>query len=239
MRRVHPIKKLLVVALIACTFIAFWTLGLERYLTLSYVKGSLGSLRAAYGHYPASVIACYFLIYVLVTSLSLPGAVVLTIAGGGLFGLVTGTIVVSFASAIGATLACFVSRYLLGAWVQKRFGSRIEKINEGIEREGVFYLFTLRLIPLFPFWLINLAMGLSRMRLRAFWWISQLGMLPGTIVYVNAGRELARIESARDILSPGLLVSFALIGIFPIAVKKLLALYRVNRRGEVGKGSAP
>ena len=155
----------------------------------------------------------------------------LTLAGGALFGLLTGTLIVSFASSIGATLACFVSRFFLRDWVQGKFGEKIAKVNEGIEREGAFYLFTLRLIPVFPFWMINLAMGLTKMPLRRFYWVSQLGMLAGTIVYVNAGRELAKIDSLKGILSPSLLISFVLIGIFPIAVKKLVTLYRTRRTG--------
>jgi uncharacterized membrane protein YdjX (TVP38/TMEM64 family) len=177
------------------------------------------------------VILVYFVIYVVATSLSLPGAVVLTIAGGALFGFLTGTLIVSFASTIGATLACFVARFLLRDWVQGKFGGKIVRINEGIENEGVFYLFTLRLIPVFPFWIINLVMGLTKMPLWTFYWVSQLGMLAGTMVYVNAGKELAKIDSLKGILSPGFIISFALLGIFPIAVKKLLALYKKRNSG--------
>ena len=227
-------KRVVALALIASLFVAFWALGSQRYLTLSYIKGSSESLRAAYGQHRALFTACYFLLYVVVASLSLPGAAVLTIAGGALFGLLLGTVVVSFASAAGATLACLFSRYVIGGWVQGKFGERAERINEGIAREGPFYLFFLRLIPLFPFWLINLAMGLTRMPLRTFYWVSQLGMLPGTIVYVNAGRELARIGSLKGILSPSLLASFALIGIFPLVAKRLMNFYRA-RRGRIGK----
>jgi uncharacterized membrane protein YdjX (TVP38/TMEM64 family) len=142
--------------------------------------------------------------------------------------------VVSFASTIGATLACVVSRYLLRDWIQNKFGDKIAKVNEGIEKEGAFYLFTLRLIPVFPFWMINLAMGLTKMSLIKFYWVSQIGMLPGTMVFVNAGKELAKIESLKGIFSPGLIISFALIGIFPIAVKKILALYRSRRKKTTG-----
>ena len=148
------------------------------------------------------VILGYGLIYVLATSLSLPGAAILTLAGGALFGLWTGILTVSFASTIGATLACAVSRFILRDWVQTKFGEKIKAVNDGIEKEGAFYLFTLRLVPIFPFWLINLVMGLTKMPLRKFFWVSQVGMLPGTIVYVNAGRELAKIESLSGILSP-------------------------------------
>jgi uncharacterized membrane protein YdjX (TVP38/TMEM64 family) len=223
-------KKLLLVAVIVGLALAFWAFNLGHYFTLSYLKSSAGTLKGVYAEHPALVIAVYFLIYVLTTSLSLPGAAVLTLAGGALFGLVVGTLIVSFASAIGATLACFLSRFVLRDWVQRRFGDKTAKINEGIKREGAFYLFTLRLIPVFPFWMINLVMGLTSIRLRTFYWVSQLGMLAGTVVYVNAGRELAKVESLKGILSPGLLISFALIGILPIAAKKLVALYR-SRRG--------
>jgi len=172
-------------------------------------------------------------IYVLATSLSLPGAVVLTIAGGTLFGLVTGTVVVSFASTLGATLACVVSRYLLRDWVEEKFSDKIGKINEGIKQEGAFYLFTLRLIPVFPFWLINLLMGVTKMPLGTFSWISQIGMLPATVVYVNAGKELAKVDSLKGILSPKLLVSFALLGIFPLAAKRIITLYRKSERSRL------
>jgi uncharacterized membrane protein YdjX (TVP38/TMEM64 family) len=176
------------------------------------------------------VITTYTVVYILVTSLSLPGAAIMTLAGGALFGLLTGTVVVSIASTIGATLACFVSRFILRDWVQRKFGDKLKAVNEGIEREGAFYLFTLRLIPLFPFWLINLVMGLTNMPLRTFYWVSQVGMLAGTIVYVNAGRELARIDSLSGILSPGLILSFVLLGLFPIVAKKLLSLYRSKQK---------
>jgi uncharacterized membrane protein YdjX (TVP38/TMEM64 family) len=215
--------------------IIFWIFDLGRYLTLSYLKGSLEGFKALYADHRVLVILIYFLIYVIATSLSLPGAVVLTIAGGALFGFLSGTLIVSFASAIGATLACFVSRFLLRDWVQGSFRDKMVKINQGIEQEGVFYLFTLRLIPVFPFWIINLVMGLTKIPLRKFYWVSQLGMLAGTMVYVNAGKELAQIDSLKGILSPGLLISFALLGIFPIVVKKLLALYRSKRKGNDGK----
>jgi uncharacterized membrane protein YdjX (TVP38/TMEM64 family) len=220
------LKKLIIAGIIFGVFVVFWAFDLDRYLTLSYLKGSMDSIRALYANHRALVIMVYFLIYVAATSLSLPGAVILTIAGGALFGLLTGTLIVSFASTIGATLACFAARFLLRDWVQGKFGEKIEKINKGIEKEGAFYLFTLRLIPVFPFWIINLVMGLTKMSLWRFYWVSQLGMLAGTAVYVNAGKELAKIDSVRGILSPGLLISFVLLGIFPIVVKKLLALYK-------------
>jgi uncharacterized membrane protein YdjX (TVP38/TMEM64 family) len=170
-------------------------------------------------------------IYIVVTALSLPGAAVMTLAGGGLFGFWVGLVVVSFASSIGATLACFVSRFLLREWVQNKFGDKLHSINKGIEEEGAFYLFSLRLVPIFPFFVINLVMGLTGMRLVTFYWVSQLGMLAGTMVYVNAGKELAKIESLSGILSPGLIISFVILGLFPLTVKKLLAWYKARRKG--------
>ena len=228
-------KKLLLLAAVIGFVVVFWALHLSQYFTLTYLKGSAEGFRTLYAEHKALVILVYFLVYVATTSLSLPGAAVLTIAGGAFFGLIVGTLVVSFASATGATIACFVSRFVLRDWVQGKFGDKIVKINEGIEKEGAFYLFTLRLIPIFPFWIINLVMGLTKISLRRFYWVSQLGMLPGTVVYVNAGRELAKIDSLRGILSPGLLISFVLIGVFPIAVKKLVALYRGRRSKDRGK----
>lgn len=224
------LKKILILIIIVGLIVAVKIFHLDQYLTLSYLKGSLDSLKSLYENHMLMVITGYFLIYVITTSLSLPGASPLGIAGGALFGFWTATIVVSFASTIGATLACLVSRFLLRDWIQNKFGDRVKKVNEGIEKEGAFYLFTLRLIPVFPFWLINLTMGLTTMSLFKFYWVSQIGMLPGTMVFVNAGKELAKIESVKGIFSPGLIVSFALIGIFPIAVKKLISLYRSGRK---------
>ena len=165
-------------------------------------------------------------IYILITALSLPGAAVMTLAGGALLGFWLGTLAASLASTIGATLACFVSRYVLRDWVQGKFGDKLAAINRGIEKEGKFYLFTLRLIPIFPFFVINLVMGLTTISLVTFYWVSQLGMLPGTMVYVNAGKELARIDSLSGILSPGLIFSFVLLGLFPLVVKKLMGWYK-------------
>ena len=142
----------------------------------------------------------------------------------------TGTIVVSFASTIGATCACIVARYLLRDWVQNKFGEKLTKINEGMEKEGGFYLFSLRLVPIFPFFVINLAMGLTTIRLVTYYWVSQLGMLPATIIFVNAGKELAKLDSLKGILSPGLLISFILLGLLPIITKKLLGLYKARQK---------
>jgi uncharacterized membrane protein YdjX (TVP38/TMEM64 family) len=227
-------KKIVILAVVISLIVAFKVFNLGQYLTLSYLKESLNEFKDLYEKHRVLVIAGYFIIYVLTTSLSLPGASPLGMAGGALFGFWTATLVVSFASTIGATLACFVSRFLLRDWIQNKFGDRVKKVNEGIKKEGAFYLFTLRLIPVFPFWLINLTMGLTTMSLFKFYWVSQIGMLPGTMVYVNAGKELAKIESIKGIFSPSLIISFALIGIFPIAVKKLMAFYRFRRKKTTG-----
>ena len=232
--KAKSIRKILIVVFIIGLVVAFKVLGLGQYLTLSYMKESLDNFRGLYDEHTVLVLAAYFFIYVLTTSLSLPGASPLTIAGGALFGFWTATLVVSFASTIGATMACFVSRFILRDWVQNKIGDRIKKVNEGIEKEGSFYLFTLRLIPLFPFWMINLAMGLTKMPLKRYYWVSQIGMLAGTMVYVNAGKELGKIDSLKGILSPSLIISFALIGIFPIVVKKLVAWYRSRSAKKAG-----
>jgi uncharacterized membrane protein YdjX (TVP38/TMEM64 family) len=224
------IQKIIIILVIVGLIAAFKIFDLGQYLTLSYIKESQEKFQLLYSEHRAAVIAGYMAIYILVTSLSLPGAAIMTLAAGALFGLVTGTIIVSFASTIGATLACFVSRFILREWVQGKVGDKLKTINEGIEKEGPFYLFTLRLIPIFPFWLINLVMGLTKMPLTTFYWVSQLGMLAGTIVYVNAGKELGKIESLSGILSPTLILSFVLLGLFPLITKKLLGLYK-KRKG--------
>lgn len=222
-------NKIVLAAAIIILVILFWAFDLVRFFTLTYVKDSLEGFRALYDEHRITVIIIYFLIYVITASLSLPGATVLTLAAGSLFGFFAGTLIVSFASTIGASLACLVARFLLRDWVQGKFGDRIVKINEGIEEEGAFYLFTLRLIPVFPFWMINLVMGLTKISLWRFYWVSQLGMLTGTVIYVNAGKEIAKIGSLKGILSPGLLMSLALLGVFPTGAKRLLAIYK-NRR---------
>jgi uncharacterized membrane protein YdjX (TVP38/TMEM64 family) len=223
------INKIVLIFILIGVIAAFKIFNLGEYFTLSYIKASQHRFETLYSGHPFLVIAGYMLMYILVTSLSLPGAAVMTLAGGALFGLLTGTIVVSFASTIGATLACFVSRFILRDWVQDKFGDKLKTVNEGIEREGPFYLFTLRLIPVFPFWLINLVMGLTKMSLKNFYLVSQVGMLPGTVVFVNAGKELARVDSLSGILSPGLILSFVLLGLFPIITKKLLAFYKSKK----------
>ncbi|GAB4483472.1 MAG: TVP38/TMEM64 family protein [Thermodesulfovibrionales bacterium] len=227
-------KRIALLAVVAVAVILARLSGLDRHLTLSALKESQHALAALYAARPAAVIAVYAAVYVAAAAFSLPGATALTLAGGGIFGLLTGTVVVSFASSIGATFSCLVSRYLLRDWVQSRFSDRLVAVNQGIEKDGPFYLFSLRLIPVFPFFVINLVMGLTRMPLRTFYWVSQLGMLPATIVYVNAGREIARIESLSSVLSPGLIFSFVLLGLFPITAKKAVGWYSRSKARDAG-----
>ena len=223
-------KKIALIVAGSALAAMFFAFDLQQYLTLDYLKESQARFADLYQAKPVLVIGVYMAIYILVTALSLPGAVILTLAGGALFGLATGLIVVSFSSTIGATLACFVSRFVLRDWVQKKFGDKLATINEGVAKEGAFYLFTLRLIPVFPFFVINLAMGLTKMSLFTFYWVSQLGMLAGTAVFVNAGKELAKIDSLSGILSPGLIGSFVILGLFPLVVKKLVAYIQGRKK---------
>jgi pyruvate/2-oxoglutarate dehydrogenase complex dihydrolipoamide dehydrogenase (E3) component/uncharacterized membrane protein YdjX (TVP38/TMEM64 family) len=222
-------KRALLFGLIVVAVAAFFALDLDRYFTLDALKAGQAGFAAAYATQPLTVIGVFFLVYVAVTALSLPGAAVLTIAAGAFFGLATGTLVASFASSIGATLAFLVSRFLLHDWVQRRFGERLTAVNQGMARDGAFYLFALRLVPLFPFFVINLLMGLTPIRTRTFYWVSQLGMLAGTLVYVNAGTRLANVESLAGLFSPALLASFALLGVFPLIAKKSVAVIRARR----------
>jgi uncharacterized membrane protein YdjX (TVP38/TMEM64 family) len=224
------IKKILLVLVLIGLVAVFFIFDLNRYFTLSYLKESKEQFSAFYAENTALTIVLYMLVYVAVTALSLPGAAIMTLAGGAMFGFLIGLIAVSFASSIGASLAFLASRYLLRGWVEKKLGERLATINAGIEKEGAFYLFSLRLIPVFPFWIINLLMGFTRMRLVTFYWVSQLGMLAGTMVYVNAGKELGKIDSLSGILSPGLIASFVILGLFPLAVKKAMNWYRSGFR---------
>ncbi len=223
------LRRLVLIAALLAAALAYYGLDLGRYLSLEYFKQQQAAIETWRAAQPAKAALIYFLAYVAVTGLSLPGAAVMTLAGGAIFGLLWGTLLVSFASTAGATLAFLASRFLLREWVQQRFGERLRAINAGIAREGGFYLFTLRLVPVFPFFVINLLMGLTAIRTRAFYWVSQAGMLLGTIVYVNAGTQLARIASLSGILSPALVGSFALLGIFPLIAKKLTERLRMNK----------
>jgi len=221
--------RIALIVVLAVLIAAFFAAGGHRYLTFENVKAQQAAIEAYYQSHPWQTALAYFAAYVAVAGLSVPGAVPMTLAGGAIFGLAWGTIIISFASTIGATLAFLVSRFLLREWVQERFGNTLRTINEGIEKEGAFYLFTLRLIVAIPFFAINLAMGVTPIRTWTFYWVSQAGMLAGTIVYVNAGTQLAAIQSPAGILSPGLIGAFLLLGFFPLAAKKIVEAVQARR----------
>lgn len=223
------IKKLIILLVLALVVVSYFYFDLDKTLTFAYLKDNQAHLQQMVrDHKPWSVII-YIGIYVLATGLSLPGATILTLAGGALFGSIIGTFYVSIASTLGATLAMIMARLFLQEWVNKKFGKKIESINRGVENEGAFYLLTLRLVPVVPFFLINLGMGLTKMRVFTYMWVSQLGMLPGTFVYVNAGSQLSSLKSASGILSPEVLGSFILLGIFPLIAKKLLNFLKAKK----------
>jgi len=216
--------RIALLVVIAALVAAFFAFGLDRYFTLDFFKSQQAAIDAYYRANPLQAAAVYFAVYVVVTGLSLPGAVFLTLVGGALFGLLWGTVIVSFASSIGATVAFLASRFLLRGWVQGKFGDKLRPINSGVEKEGAFYLFALRLVPAFPFFLINLAMGLTPIRTWTFYWVSQIGMLAGTIVYVYAGTTLGEFR-----ISIELLLAFTLLGIFPLIAKKALDVIQARR----------
>ncbi|MCQ2031882.1 FAD-dependent oxidoreductase [Stutzerimonas zhaodongensis] len=222
-------RKIALLVLLLALLAGFFVFDIGQYLDLDALKAQQAALDAKVNAQPWIAAGIFFSLYVLVTTLSLPGAALMTLAGGALFGLLAGTVVVSLASTLGATLGMLLSRYLLRDWVQTRFGQRLAKIDQGVEREGASYLFALRLVPVFPFFLINLAMGLTTLPVRTFWWVSQLGMLPGTLVYVNAGRELAQLDSLSGILSPGLIGAFVLLGLLPIVSRKILYWFKARK----------
>jgi uncharacterized membrane protein YdjX (TVP38/TMEM64 family) len=227
----NRMRLFLLLALLCLVATVLW-LDSERLL-------SLESLQARFSRFEALVRAnflgaslAFFLLYVVLTALSVPAAaLVFTLAGGALFGVVWGSVLVSFASAIGAALSCLMSRFLLREFIEKWFPYAVEKVNEGIRRDGAYYLFGLRLVPLFPYFVVNLAMGLTRMPLGRYYWVSQLGMLPGTVVFVNAGTQLAKIQSVGDVLSPAVAGSLTLLGVFPLLAKRTaMAVLAWHRR---------
>lgn len=221
-------RKIVLLAAVLLAVGAFFAFDLGQYLSLQTLKAQQTAIEAFRAENPLRAVAFYFAAYIVVAALSLPGAALLTLAGGAIFGLGWGTVIVSFASTVGATSAFLISRFLLRDWVVQRFGQRLAAIDEGVRREGAFYLFTLRLVPVIPFFVINLLFGLTAMRARTFFWVSQVGMLAGTVVYVNAGTQLARLDSLAGILSPALLGSFALLGVFPLVARKLVEAVRAN-----------
>jgi uncharacterized membrane protein YdjX (TVP38/TMEM64 family) len=221
-------KKAVLVLILLGAIAAYLLFDLGQYLSLENFKASQAEIVAAKDANPLLYVAGFFLLYVAVTGLSIPGAAIMSLVAGALFGLVLGTIIVSFASTIGATLAFLSSRYVLRDWVQGKFGERLRAIDDGLAKDGAFYLFTLRLIPVFPFFVINLLMGLTRIKTTTFFWVSQLGMLAATVVFVNAGTQISQIESTSGLLSPTLIGSFVALALFPWAAKALIGF--VNRR---------
>ena len=223
------IKKAILVLVLLGAIVAYFVFDLGQILSLENFKASQSEIVAAKDANPILYIAGFFILYVAVTGLSIPGAAIMSLVAGALFDVLVGTIIVSFASTLGATLAFLSARFVLRDWVQGKFGERLRAIDEGLEKDGAFYLFTLRLIPVFPFFVINLLMGLTRIKTRTFFWVSQLGMLPATIVYVNAGTQISRIESTSGLLSPTLIASFVALAFFPWAAKAIVALVTRSR----------
>ncbi len=230
-------KKAFFLAIIVGLILVYFLFDLGQYLNLEYFALQQEKILAYRDSFPVRTAAIFFILYVLVTGLSLPGAAVATLIGGAIFGLLWGTVLISFASVIGASCAFLISRHILRDTIQNRYGERLQTINKGIEKDGAVYLFTLRMVPLFPFFVINLVMGLTPMRLATYFVVSQIGMLPGTVVYVNAGTQLAKIDSVASILSPALIASFALLGIFPLIAK--LIINSLKARKTLGKFKKP
>lgn len=221
-------KIILVVAILGL-IASFFIFDMGQYFNLAFLKARQSDIEVYYANNPIQTVLIFFLTYVLVTGLSLPAASILTLASGAVFGVLIGTVLVSFASTIGATLAFLASRFLFRDFIQNRFADKLQVINQGIEKDGAFYLFTLRLVPAFSFFIINLVMGLTPIRTLTYALVSQIGMLAATIVYVNAGTQLAKVNKIGDILSPQLIASFILLGVFPLIAKKSVDLFRSRR----------
>jgi len=221
-------SKIVLLILIALIIGAWVFFDLGQYISFANLKQNQEVLQKMLQDNFLLVSIGFFVFYILVTALSLPGAAIMTLAAGAVFGFISGFLIVSFASSIGATLAFLVARFLLQDTIKNKFGDKMHTINQGIAREGAFYLFTLRLIPVIPFFVINLVFGLTRMKTWTFYWVSQLGMLAGTVVYINAGTQLASIESPKDILSAKIIASFVLLGLFPLIAKKIID--RIRRK---------
>ncbi|WP_271910973.1 FAD-dependent oxidoreductase [Vreelandella alkaliphila] len=214
-------QRLLIITLLLLAVLGFYVSGAHTFFTLETLQTYRSDFQAAFQQSPWQVAGIFFAVYVVMTTLSLPGATLLTLLGGALFGLGWGLLIISFASTIGATLAFLLSRFLFRQPIEKRFPRQFDTVNRGVDKDGAFYLFTLRLVPIFPFFMINLVMGLTRLKTVTFYWVSQLGMLPGTVVYVNAGGQLGELESLGGIISPGLLASFALLAVFPWIARRI------------------
>jgi len=218
-------RKIILICALLGAFVVIYTQLPPGSVTLENLQARHQALLLYCQQAPRQSAALYFILYVLVTTLSLPGAALLTLLGGALFGLWPGILLVSFASTLGATLAMLVSRYLLRDWVQRRFAGPMRTVNDGVARDGAYYLFALRLMPLFPFFVVNLLAGLTSISVGRYWWVSQLGMLPGAIVYLNAGHQLGQITSLHDILSPGVVFAFTLLGLLPLVTRWLFARF--------------
>ena len=218
--------KILLACVVLALIGAFFIFDLNQYFNLEYLKEQRANLQELNSDKPFLIAAAFFFAYVIITALALPAALLLTVSAGAIFGFIKGTIIVSFASTIGATIAFLLTRYLFHDGIQAKFGDRLETINKGIEREGAFYVFGLRLVPLFPFVMVNSLLALTKLKTWTYYWSSQLGMLAGTAVFVNAGTQLAEISSLGDIASPKLLASFALLGVFPIIAKYALSFLK-------------
>lgn len=216
----------LVLLVVLAAFGGFYAFGLHDYLSLPYLRANLDAFKGWVDDRFVLALAGFFALYVVLTAVSFPGAWVLTLLAGALFDLWLGSAVALLGATLGATLAFWSSRFVLRDWVQGRFGTRLEVINRGVEKDGAFYLFSLRLVPLFPFFVINLAMGLTPMRTWTYFWVSLIGMLPGCLLYINVGRTLAELESTRDLVSPGFLISLALLGVAPLVFRKTLQWLR-------------
>ena len=223
------VKKAILVLVLISAIAAYFVFDLGQILSLERFKASQADIVAAKDAKPVLYMSGFFILYVAVTGLSIPGAAIMSLVAGALFGVVVGTVIVSFASTIGATLAFLSARFVLRDWVQGKFGERLRAIDDGLEKDGAFYLFTLRLIPVFPFFVINLLMGLTRIKTRTFFWVSQLGMLPATVVFVNAGTQISRIDSTAGLLSPTLIASFVALALFPWVAKGIVALVKRSR----------
>jgi len=223
-------NKKIVLVIVFIIFVAlFFSLDIAQYLDLAYIKSKQSAIDDYYSLNPVRTGLIFFVSYIVITGVSLPGAGILTLAGGAIFGVVWGSILVSFASVFGATMAFLVARYLFHDYVQTKFKKQLEPINHGIRKEGNLYLFTIRFVPIFPFFIVNNLMALTPIKTINFALVSQIGMLIPTIIFVNAGTQLAKIESPGDVLSPELILSFALLGIFPLAAKKILIYVRKKR----------
>ena len=221
--------KILLVIIIIFVLASYFFFDLGRFLTLSFIQSQLSEIQQFRAENFGLTALLYFTAYIVITALSIPGAVIVTLLGGAIFGVLWGTLIVSFASSIGATLAFLVSRLLLRDWVQSKFGPYLGPINRGVEKDGNFYLFSIRMVPLFPFFMVNLLMGLTPISVGSFYIVSQIGMLVGTAVYVNAGSELAKITSLSGLVSPSVILSFVLLGIFPLAAKFIVSLIQRNK----------